>query len=129
MKIAVIGGTGRIGSKVVACLREEDQEAVAAAPNTGVNTVTGEGLTEALESASVVVDVSDSPSFEDKAVMEFFTTATAHVLTAECDAGVRHHVALSVVGADRLRETGVPCASATWRNPAHASSETVTRAT
>ena len=106
MKIVVIGGTGLIGSKLVACLNEEDHEAVAASPDTGVNTLTGEGLAEVLESASVVVDVSNSPSFEDDAVMEFFTTSTTNLLAAEADAGVRHHVALSVVGTERLSESG-----------------------
>jgi uncharacterized protein YbjT (DUF2867 family) len=106
MKIVVIGGTGLIGSKVVVCLNEEDHEAVAASPDTGVNTLTGEGLAEVLESASVVVDVSNSPSFEDDAVMEFFTTSTTNLLAAEVDAGVRHHVALSVVGTERLTESG-----------------------
>jgi uncharacterized protein YbjT (DUF2867 family) len=106
MKIVVIGGTGLIGSKVVACLREEDEEAVAASPNSGVNTLTGEGLPEVLEGASVVVDVSNSPSFEDQAVMEFFTTSTTNLVTAERHAGVRHHVALSVVGADRIPDSG-----------------------
>jgi uncharacterized protein YbjT (DUF2867 family) len=106
MKIVVIGGTGLIGSKVVACLREEGHEAVAASPNSGVNTLTGEGLPEVLEGASVVVDVSNSPSFEDQAVMEFFTTSTTNLLADEADAGVRHHVALSVVGADRVSESG-----------------------
>jgi uncharacterized protein YbjT (DUF2867 family) len=106
MKIVVIGGSGLIGSKVVACLREEDHEAVAASPDSGVNTLTGEGLSEALQGASVVVDVSNSPSFEDEAVMEFFTTSTTNLLAAEAEAGVRHHVALSVVGAERLAESG-----------------------
>jgi uncharacterized protein YbjT (DUF2867 family) len=106
MKFVVIGGTGLIGSKVVACLREEDEEAVAASPNSGVNTLTGEGLPEVLEGASVVVDVSNSPSFEDQAVMEFFTTSTTNLLSAEADAGVRHHVALSIVGTDHLSESG-----------------------
>ena len=106
MKIVVIGGTGLIGSKVVACLNEEDHDAVAASPDTGVNTLTGEGLSEALEGASVVVDVSNSPSFEDEAVMEFFTTSTTNLLAAEAEAGVRHHVALSVVGTERLSESG-----------------------
>jgi hypothetical protein len=106
MKIVVIGGTGLIGSKVVACLNEEDHETVAASPDTGVNTLTGEGLAEVLEGASVVIDVSNSPSFEDDAVMEFFTTSTTNLLTAEVDAGVRHHVALSVVGTERLTESG-----------------------
>ena len=106
MKIVVIGGTGLVGSKVVACLEEEDHEAVAASPDSGVNTLTGEGLADVLQGASVVVDVSNSPSFEDEAVMEFFTTSTTNLLAAELDAGVRHHVALSVVGTDRLSESG-----------------------
>jgi uncharacterized protein YbjT (DUF2867 family) len=106
MKIVVIGGTGLIGSKLVACLNEEDHEAVPASPDSGVNTLTGEGLAEVLEGASVVVDVSNSPSFEDQAVMEFFTTSTTNLLAAETEAGVRHHVALSVVGTDRLTESG-----------------------
>jgi uncharacterized protein YbjT (DUF2867 family) len=106
MKIVVIGGTGLIGSKLVACLTEEDHEAVAASPDTGVNTLTGEGLVEVLQGASAVVDVSNSPSFEDQAVMEFFTTSTTNLLAAEADAGVRHHVALSVVGTERLTESG-----------------------
>ncbi len=106
MKIVVIGGTGLVGSKLVACLKEEDHEAVAASPDTGVNTLTGEGLAEVLEGASVVVDVSNSPSFEDEAVMEFFTTSTTNLLAAEAEAGVRHHVALSVVGTERLTESG-----------------------
>ena len=106
MKIVVIGGTGLIGSKVVACLKEEDHEAVAASPDTGVNTLTGEGLAEVLQGAEVVIDVSNSPSFEDEAVMEFFTTSTTNLLAAETEAGARHHVALSVVGTDRLAESG-----------------------
>jgi uncharacterized protein YbjT (DUF2867 family) len=106
MKTVVIGGTGLIGSKVVTCLKEEDYEAVAASPDSGVNTLTGEGLAEVLEGASVVVDVSNSPSFEDEAVMEFFTTSTTNLLAAEADAGVRQHVALSVVGTERLTESG-----------------------
>jgi uncharacterized protein YbjT (DUF2867 family) len=106
MKIVVIGGTGLIGSKVVTCLKEEDHKAVAASPDSGVNTLTGEGLAEVLEGASVVIDVSNSPSFEDEAVMEFFTTSTTNLLAGEADAGVRHHVALSVVGAERLSESG-----------------------
>jgi uncharacterized protein YbjT (DUF2867 family) len=106
MKIVVIGGTGLIGSKVVACLNEEDHEAVAASPDSGVNTLTGEGLAEVLEGAEVVIDVSNSPSFEDEAVMEFFTTSTTNLLAAEAEAGVRHHVALSVVGTQRLTESG-----------------------
>lgn len=106
MKVVVIGGTGLIGSKVVAKLNEHGHEAVAAAPNTGVNTLTGEGLAEVLKGASVVVDVSNSPSFEDEAVMEFFRTSTTNVLKAEAEAGVTHHVALSVVGTERLQGSG-----------------------
>ncbi|MGW0632829.1 SDR family oxidoreductase [Streptomyces sp. NPDC002758] len=106
MKVVVIGGTGLIGSKLVGKLAEHGHEAVAAAPNTGVNTLTGEGLAEVLEGASVVVDVSNSPSFEDEAVMVFFRTATTNLLKAEAEAGVTHHVALSVVGTERLQESG-----------------------
>src|SRR5215475_5415732 len=106
MKIIVIGGSGFIGSKLVKKLREQGHEAVAAAPNTGVNTLTGEGLAEVLKGASVVVDVSNSPSWEEKAVMEFFTTSTRNLLTYEAAAGVGHHVALSVVGTDQLSESG-----------------------
>jgi uncharacterized protein YbjT (DUF2867 family) len=106
MKIVVIGGTGLIGSKVVRMLGERGYEVVAASPNSGVNTLTGEGLAEVLEGASVVVDVSNSPSFEDAAVMEFFETSTRNLLTYEAAAGVGHHVALSVVGCDRLPDSG-----------------------
>jgi uncharacterized protein YbjT (DUF2867 family) len=106
MKIVVIGGTGRIGSKVVNKLREHGHEAMPASPKLGVNTVTGEGLAEALKGASVVVDVSDSPAWEDAAVLKFFQTSTRNILTYEASAGVRHHVALSVVGTDRLSESG-----------------------
>lgn len=106
MKVVVIGGTGLIGSQVVAKLNEHGHDAVAASPNTGVDTVTGEGLTAALEGASVVIDVSNSPSFEDDAVTEFFRLSTANVLKAEAEAGVAHHVALSVVGTDRLQQAG-----------------------
>src|SRR5436309_1123627 len=106
MKIVVIGGTGLIGSKLVNKLREQGHEAVAAAPNTGVNTLTGEGLAEVLKGASVVVDVSNSPSWEDTAVLKFFETSTRNLLTYEATAGVGHHVALSVVGTDRLSESG-----------------------
>lgn len=106
MKIVVIGGTGLIGSKVVAKLTERGHEAVSASPNSGVNTLTGEGLAEVLEGASVVVDVSNSPSFEDAAVMEFFETSTRNLLNYEAAAGVGHHVALSVVGCDRLPNSG-----------------------
>jgi uncharacterized protein YbjT (DUF2867 family) len=101
MKIVVIGGTGLIGSKVVANLKQKDHEAFAAAPNTGVNTITGEGLKEALAGAQVVVDVANSPSFEEKAVMTFFETSGRNLLAAEAAAGVQHHVALSIVGDDR----------------------------
>jgi uncharacterized protein YbjT (DUF2867 family) len=106
MKIVVIGGTGLIGSQVVARLGEHGHEAIAASPNSGVNTLTGEGLDEVLAGADVVVDVSNSPSFEDAAVLEFFTTATGNLLAAEQRAGVGHHVALSVVGTARMAEKG-----------------------
>ncbi len=106
MKIVIIGGTGLIGSKVVEQLRGLGHEAVPAAPNTGVNTITGEGLAEVLRGASVVVDVSNSPSFEDAAVMEFFVTSTRNILAAEAAAGVHHHVALSIVGSGRLPYSG-----------------------
>src|ERR671914_3108880 len=106
MKLVIIGGTGLIGSKLVAKLRERGHDAVAASPDTGVNTLTGEGLADVLQGASVVVDVSNSPSFEDAAVMEFFTTSTRNLLAAEVAAGVGHHVALSVVGTERLSESG-----------------------
>jgi len=106
MKIVVVGGTGLIGSRLVSQLREHGHEAVAAAPNTGVNTLTGEGLAEALKGASVVVDVSNSPSWEDAAVLKFFETSTRNLLVYEAAASVGHHVALSVVGTDRLSESG-----------------------
>jgi uncharacterized protein YbjT (DUF2867 family) len=106
MRIVVIGGSGLIGSKLVSKLREHGHEATAASPDTGVDTLTGEGLAEALEGASAVVDVSNSPSFEDAAVMQFFTTSTRNLLAAEAAAGVGHHVALSVVGTERLTESG-----------------------
>ncbi|MFD9281817.1 SDR family oxidoreductase [Streptomyces mirabilis] len=106
MKVVVIGGTGLIGSQLVGKLNENGHDAVAASPNTGVNTLTGEGLAQVLEGASVVVDVSNSPSFEDEAVMDFFRTSTANLLKAETDAGVQHHVALSVVGTERLQDSG-----------------------
>ena len=106
MKLVVIGGTGRIGSKLVSKLREHGHEAVPASPDTGVNTITGEGLAEVLTGASAVVDVSNAPSFEDAAVMEFFTTSTRNLLTHEAAAGVTHHVALSIVGSDRLPDSG-----------------------
>jgi uncharacterized protein YbjT (DUF2867 family) len=106
MKIVVIGGTGLIGSKLVAKLGEHGHDALAASPNTGVNTLTGEGLADALAGADVVVDVSNSPSWEDAAVLEFFETSTRNLLKAESEAGVRHHVALSVVGTELLLESG-----------------------
>jgi uncharacterized protein YbjT (DUF2867 family) len=105
MKVVVIGGTGLIGSKLVKKLGEHGHEAIAASPDTGVNTLTGEGLREVLNGADVVVDVSNSPSFEAAAVMEFFTTSTRNLLEAEAAAGVKHHVALSVVGTDRLSDS------------------------
>jgi uncharacterized protein YbjT (DUF2867 family) len=104
--VVVIGGTGLIGSKVVAKLAEHGHEAIAASPKSGVNTLTGEGLAEVLSGAQVVVDVSNSPSFEDRAVLDFFTTSTGNLLAAEKTAGVGHHVALSVVGTERLSESG-----------------------
>jgi uncharacterized protein YbjT (DUF2867 family) len=106
MKIVVIGGSGLIGSKLVSRLRENGHQVVAASPKSGVNTVTREGLAEALSDAEVVVDVANSPSFEDKAVLEFFETSGRNLLAAEAAAGVRHHVALSVVGTERLLESG-----------------------
>jgi len=106
MKIVVIGGTGLIGSKLVSKLRDLGHEAVPAAPNTGVNTITGEGLAEALKSASVVVDVSNAPSWEPSAVLDFFETSTRNLLAQEAAAGVKHHIALSVVGTDQLSESG-----------------------
>src|SRR6516225_7546662 len=106
MKIVVIGGTGLIGSKLVNKLRQHGHEAVAAAPNTGVNTLTGEGLAEVLKGASVVVDVSNSPSWDDAAVLKFFETSTRNLLTYEAAAGVGHHVALSIVGTQLLSESG-----------------------
>jgi uncharacterized protein YbjT (DUF2867 family) len=106
MKLVVIGGTGLIGSKVVEKLKQKGHQAIAAAPNTGVNTITGEGLAGALAGAAVVVDVSNSPSFEEKAAMDFFQTAGRNLTAAEVGAGVRHHVALSVVGTDRLQDSG-----------------------
>jgi uncharacterized protein YbjT (DUF2867 family) len=106
MKIVVIGGTGLIGSKLVNILRERGHEAVAASPNSGVNTLTGEGLDQALAGTDIVVDVANSPSFADDAVMEFFTVSGRNLLAAAARAGVKHHVALSVVGTDRLAESG-----------------------
>jgi uncharacterized protein YbjT (DUF2867 family) len=106
MKIVVIGGSGLIGSRLVTKLRGHGHEAIAASPSSGVNSVTGEGLAEALKGASVVVDVSNSPSWEDAAVMNFFETSTRNLLSAEKAAGVGHHVALSVVGTDRMLTSG-----------------------
>ena len=106
MKIVVIGGTGLIGSKVVALLAESGHEAVPASPRLGINSITGEGLAEALASASVVVDVSNAPSFEPAAVLSFFMTSTRNLLAAEAAAGVGHHVALSIVGIDRSPDNG-----------------------
>jgi len=106
MKIVVIGGSGLIGSKLVAKLREQGHEAVAASPNSGVNSITGEGLAEALKGAAAVVDVTNSPSWEDAAVMKFFETSTRNLLTYGAAAGVKHHVALSVVGTDHLLASG-----------------------
>ena len=106
MKIVVIGGTGLIGTKVVKNLRKKGHEVVAASPSSGVNTVTGEGLAEALVGAQVVVDVANSPSWEDKAVLEFFETSGRNLLAAEAASGVGHHVALSVVGTDRMLASG-----------------------
>ncbi len=106
MKIVVIGGTGLIGTKLVNNLRQRGHEVVAASPSSGVNTFTGEGLAEVLKGAQVVVDVANAPSWEDKAVLEFFETAGRNLLAAEAAAGVSHHVALSIVGADRLPASG-----------------------
>lgn len=106
MKIVVVGGTGRIGSRIVRRLVAQGHEAMAAAPDTGVNTITGQGLAQALQGAAAVVDVSDSPSWEDTALLNFFITSTRNQLTQGAAAGVRHHIALSVVGTDRLTESG-----------------------
>lgn|SRR5690606_697548 len=106
MKILVIGGTGLIGSKTVSKLRELGHDAIAASPDTGVNTITGEGLVEAVNGCEVVIDLANSPSFADKDVMEFFSTSGHNLLGAEVNAGVKHHIALSVVGTDRLQESG-----------------------
>jgi uncharacterized protein YbjT (DUF2867 family) len=106
MKFVVVDGTGLIGSRVVAKLTERGYEVIAASPRSGVNTLTGERLAKVLDGASVVIDVSDAPSFEDKAVLEFFQTSTSNLLAAELAAGVGHHVALSVVRAERLCESG-----------------------
>src|SRR5215203_855450 len=106
MKIVVIGGTGLIGSKTVAILRQGGHEVVAASPKSGINTITGQGLKDAMAGAQVVIDLANSPSFEDKAVLEFFETSGRNLLAAEAAAGVRHHVALSIVGTDRTPDNG-----------------------
>jgi uncharacterized protein YbjT (DUF2867 family) len=106
MKIVVIGGTGLIGSKVVEKLKQKGHEVIAASPKSGINTITGEGLKEAMVGAQVVIDLANSPSFEDKAVLEFFETSGRNLLAAEAAAGVRHHVALSIVGTDRTPDNG-----------------------
>ncbi|NYH14255.1 SDR family oxidoreductase [Paraburkholderia bryophila] len=106
MKIIVIGGTGLIGSKTVAILRQNGHEVVAASPRSGINSITGEGLKEAVAGAQVVIDLANSPSFEDKAVLEFFEASSRNLLAAEAAAGVRHHVALSIVGIDRTPANG-----------------------
>src|ERR1700723_362983 len=131
MKIVVIGGTGLVGSKLVIRLRELGHEAVAASPNTGVNSVTGEGLADALKGASVVVDVTNSPSWEDAAVLKFFETSTRNLLASGAAAGVEHYVALSVVGTERLLESGFFRAKLAQENLIQASSlpYTIVRAT
>jgi uncharacterized protein YbjT (DUF2867 family) len=131
MKIVVIGGTGLIGSKLVNKLQKQGHEAVAASPNTGVNSITGEGLADALKGASVVVDVTNSPSWEDAAVLKFFETSTRNLLTCEAAAGVGHHVAVSVVGTERLLESGFFRAKIAQENLIKASSipYTIVRAT
>jgi uncharacterized protein YbjT (DUF2867 family) len=131
MKIVVIGGSGLIGSKLMNKLREHGHEPVAASPTSGVNTLTGEGLAEALEGAPVVVDVSNSPSWEDAAVMNFFETSTRNLLAYEAAAGVGHHVALSVVGSERLVESGYFRAKIAQENLIKGSSipHTIVRAT
>jgi uncharacterized protein YbjT (DUF2867 family) len=131
MKIVVIGGTGLIGSRLVQKLREQGQEAVAASPSTGVNSVTGEGLADALKGASVVVDVTNAPSWEDAAALKFFETSTRNLLEYESAAGVAHHIALSVVGTDRLLESGFFRAKLAQENLIKASSNphSIVRAT
>ena len=106
MKIVILGGTGLIGAKLVNLLRSGGHEVIPASPSLGINSITGEGLTEALTGAQVVVDVTNAPSWEDKAVLEFFETSTRNVLAAEAKTGVGHHVALSIVGCDRLPASG-----------------------
>lgn len=131
MKIVVIGGNGLIGSNVVNRLRHIGHEVIAASPRTGVNAVTGEGLAECLAGAQVVIDVTNSPSFEEQAVMDFFTTSTRNLLAAEAEAGVQHHLALSVVGADRITDSGYMRAKAAQEALIEASSVpyTILRAT
>jgi uncharacterized protein YbjT (DUF2867 family) len=131
MKIVVIGGSGLIGSKLVRKLHEQGHEAVAASPNSGVNSITGEGLAEAMKGASVVVDVTNSPSWEDAAVMKFFEASTRNLLSYGAAAGVKHHVALSVVGTERLLESGFFRAKMAQENLIKASSNpyTIIRAT
>ena len=131
MKIVVIGGTGLIGSKLVTKLREHGHETVAAAPETGVDSITGEGLADALKDASVVVDVTNSPSWEGAAVLKFFETSTRNLLDGEAAAGVGHHLALSVVGTDRLLESGFFRAKLAQENLIKASNipHTIVRAT
>jgi uncharacterized protein YbjT (DUF2867 family) len=131
MKIVVIGGTGLIGSRLVKQLGERGHEAVAASPNTGVNSITGQGLADALKGAAAVVDVTNSPSWEDAAVLEFFETSTRNLLQYGKAAGVRHHVALSVVGTERLLESGFFRAKLAQENLIKASSApyTIVRAT
>ena len=131
MKIVVIGGSGLIGSKLVSKLREQGHEAIAASPKSGVNSITGEGLAEALKGASVVVDVTNSPSWEDAAVMTFFETSTRNLLSYGAAAGVKHHVALSVVGTERLLASGFFRAKMAQENLIKASSipYTIIRAT
>src|SRR5438552_5929438 len=130
-KIVILGGTGLIGSKVVNLLRARGHEVVAASPSQGINSITGEGLTEALTGAQVIVDVTNSPSWEDKAVLEFFETSTRNVLAAEAKTGVGHHVALSIVGSDRLPASGYMRAKAVQEKLIQASPipYTVVRAT
>jgi uncharacterized protein YbjT (DUF2867 family) len=106
MKIVVIGGTGLIGSKAVSILRQGGHEVVAASPKTGVNSITGEGLTEAMAGTQVVIDLANAPSWEDQAVLEFFETSGRNVLAVEAAAGVQHHVAVSIVGTDRMPDNG-----------------------
>lgn len=131
MKIAVIGGTGLIGSKLVSNLSRQGHEAVAASPARGVNSITGEGLAETLKNTSVVVDVTNSPSWEDAAVLQFFETSTRNLLKHEAAAGVQHHVALSVVGTERMLESGFFRAKQAQENLIKASSNpyTIIRAT